>query len=128
MRLKCSSRYMTMAPAASATPPQPAMRQATATSTAPRTGSKILLKSMGPHFAAARRRCGVWLVLMPASQAADHFECFLDALDRVDRQALDVAGALAGRIGLGHDRHGKAELGGFAQALLPARRRPHLAG
>src|SRR3546814_14409589 len=49
----------------------------------------------------------------------------VQAVDRPDLQPFD---GLARRVGLGDQRRAEAQLGGFAQALLPARRRADLAG
>src|SRR5215207_5884314 len=105
-----------MPPVTSATPAQPYARQAPATSTAPSTGTRIFWKFMESDCAQPRQ------VLEPAH----HVHRLLDALHRVDRQALDVAGALLRRVGPGHDRDREPELGRFAQTLLAARRRTHL--
>ena len=58
-------------------------------------------------------------------QRAQSLHRLLDALQGDHLDALD---RLLRRIGLGHQRMREAELGGFAQTLLAARRRPHLAG
>src|SRR3989442_12655218 len=47
-----------------------------------------------------------------------------DALDRDDLEPVDL---LLRLVGLGDDRAGEAELGGFLQALLAARRGTHFA-
>src|SRR5690606_29938878 len=60
-----------------------------------------------------------------ASEIAHPFDRLLDALDGVDRQPFD---RLLRHVGLGHHGDREAELGGFLQPFLAARRRADLAG